>query len=106
MFQIKDFNPRSYQVAISNQASNNNTLVVLPTGMGKTSIAILTTINRLNNIENSKVLICTPTKPLSNQIHQEFINHTNIPEQRISLLTGSLKPDKRKQLWELSHVII
>lgn len=106
MFQIKNFQPRPYQVSIANQAINNNTLAVLPTGLGKTKIAILTTISRLNNINNSKALICTPTKPLSNQIHQEFINHTDIPEQRISLLTGSLKPEKRKQLWDLSHVII
>ena len=106
MFQIKDFNPRPYQVAISNQASNNNTLAVLPTGLGKTKIAILTSINRLNNIENSKVLICTPTKPLSAQIHKEFITNTDLQEQRISLLTGHLKPDKRKQLWDLSYIII
>jgi len=106
MFQIKDFNPRPYQVAISNQTSNNNTLVVLPTGLGKTKIAILTSINRLNNIENSKVLICTPTKPLSAQIHKEFITNTDLQEQRISLLTGHLKPDKRKQLWDLSYIII
>ncbi len=106
MFQIKNFQPRPYQVNISNQAINFNTLVVLPTGTGKTKIAILTAINRLNNIQNSKVLICAPTKPLSSQIHKEFIDFTDIPEQRISLLTGSLKPDKRKQLWDLSFVII
>ena len=106
MFQIKNFHPRPYQVNISNQAINFNTLAVLPTGLGKTKLAILTSINRLNNIPNSKILICAPTKPLSSQIHKELIDFTDIPEQRISLLTGTLKPDKRKQLWDLSFVII
>ena len=100
MFQTKDFQPRSYQLEISEKAINNNVLAVLPTGLGKTKIAILTALNRLNLIENSKVLICTPTKPLSSQIHKEFINNTTVQEQRISLLTGHLKPEKRKQLWD------
>lgn len=106
MFQIKNFTPREYQSNIFNTCKNNNTMVVLPTGTGKTKILILSAIERLNNFPNSKVLICTPTKPLSSQICEEFKANTDINEEKIFLLTGATPPEKRKQLWEDSTVIV
>ena len=35
---IKDFTPRLYQQTILGTSASNNTLVVLPTGLGKTAL--------------------------------------------------------------------
>jgi Fanconi anemia group M protein len=79
-------------------------LVVLPTGLGKTKIAILTAITRLNQYPDSKILFLTPTKPLANQIYEEFKESTNVSE--ISLFTGAVPPKKRKELYETAKIII
>lgn len=99
MYNIKNFEPRNYQLEILRTAKSNNTLVVLPTGTGKTKIAILTAIERLNKY-SSNILVITPTKPLSAQIQREFQASTNIPPEQIVLLTGALNPKKRQELWE------
>lgn len=104
MYNIKNFEPRLYQQTILDTCSRENTLVVLPTGLGKTKIGILTAIQRLNKYPNSKILFLTPTKPLANQIFQEFKNNTNIEE--INLFTGEVPPKKRQELWKGSKIII
>src|SRR3989344_2073282 len=103
MYEIKGFIPRNYQNSILETAKNSNTLVILPTGLGKTKISILLAIHELNKNPNSKILITSPTKPLSSQLCNEFKNHTNI--ENISLLTGSINPEKRKEIWENSTII-
>ncbi len=103
MYEIKGFIPRNYQNSILETAKNSNTLVILPTGLGKTKIAILLAINELNKNPNSKVLITAPTKPLASQLCEEFKRNTNI--ENISLLTGSTKPEKRKEIWNNSTII-
>ena len=104
MFSIKDFTPREYQKNILETSKSKNTLVCIPTGLGKTKSAILLAVDRLNKYPNTKILICTPTKPLSNQISNEFKNSTDIDPSKISLLTGAIKPEKRKQIWDNSIV--
>ena len=99
-----NFQPRLYQETILDSCIKDNTLVVLPTGMGKTKIAILTALNRLKKYPNSKILFLTPTKPLANQIFQEFKNETEINE--INLFTGAVSPKKREKLWKESKIII
>ncbi len=104
--EIRNFTPRLYQETILNTASNKNTLVVLPTGTGKTKIAILLAINRLTKFPESKILICSPTKPLSSQISKEFKECTNLQENEIILLTGETSPEKRIDLWKNSKIIV
>lgn len=104
MHEIKNFEPRLYQQTILHTCSKENTLVVLPTGLGKTKIGILNAINRLNKYPNTKALFLTPTKPLANQIFKEFKESTNIKE--IELFTGAVPPKKRRELWKKSKIII
>ena len=101
---IKNFIPRRYQQTIFQSAIQNNTLIILPTGLGKTKTSILVAVERLNKLPNSKVLFLTPTKPLANQIYKEFIACTNI--EKIKLFTGEILPKKRKELWDQSDTII
>ncbi len=104
MAEIKGFEPRLYQESIFKTCIKSNTLVVLPTGKGKTKLSILVAMHRLNNFPQSKVLFLTPTKPLAAQICQEFKDCSDVNE--INLFTGEVKPELRKGLWEESKVVI
>lgn len=103
---IRDFIPRLYQQTILGTAASNNTLVVLPTGLGKTAIAFLLAAHRLAIYPNSKILILAPTKPLCEQHVSSFKQHLNIEENKIVLFTGEVKPEKRAELWKEAQIII
>jgi len=40
-------------------------------------------------------LMCSPTKPLSNQIYNEFKKETDLDSDKIFLFTGATQPEKR-----------
>ena len=106
MIEIRNFQPRRYQELILNSIQYKNTLVILPTGLGKTKVAILAGVKRLNEFAESKVLFLTPTKPLADQIAKEFRNSTNLEDDSVVLLTGMIPPEKRKVLWKKADVIV
>ena len=106
MISIKNFVPRVYQQSILETSKQKNTLVCLPTGTGKTKSAILLAVHRLRLFPECKVLVCSPTKPLSNQIYEEFKECTTINPAVINLLTGAKRADERKKLWSCSSVIV
>jgi ERCC4-related helicase len=106
MYVIKGLEPRDYQKNIADTASKNNTLVVLPTGMGKTLIAVLVAVNRLNQYPDGKILILSPTRPLSAQHKKSLESYTSIDHEEIVLLTGKISPENRIGLYENAKVII
>ncbi|MBI4147539.1 DEAD/DEAH box helicase [Candidatus Woesearchaeota archaeon] len=103
---LRNFTPRLYQQTILGTVARHNTLVVLPTGLGKTAIAFLLTAQRLNNYPNSKILLLAPTKPLCEQHVESFREHLDIPAEKIVLFTGSVSPEKRALLWKDAQIII
>ncbi len=103
---LKDFTPRLYQQTILGTAANKNTLVVLPTGLGKTALAFLLAAQRLHHYPQSKILLLAPTKPLCEQHLETFQKHLDILPEKIVLFTGSIKPEKRAELWKDAQVIV
>lgn len=103
---LRDFTPRLYQQTILGTAAANNTLVVLPTGLGKTAVAFLLTAQRLSLYPNSKILMLSPTKPLCEQHRETFRRHLEIPEEKIVLFTGEIAPEKREQLWKDAQIVV
>ena len=103
---LKQFSPRLYQQTILGTAARANTLVVLPTGMGKSAIAFMLATQRLHHYPKSKILMLAPTKPLCEQHVVTFKKHLNIPEDNIVLFTGSVKPTKREELWKTAQIIV
>ncbi len=96
---------RAYQVAIAATALMYNTLVILPTGLGKTVIALLVIASRLHN-EGGKALVLAPTKPLVEQ-HANFFRKTmRLDESEIVALSGEVKPEKRAELWEKAKLVV
>jgi len=96
---------REYQVNIADSATKKNTLVVLPTGMGKTVIALVLIAKQLQKQDN-KILFLAPTKPLVTQHAQYLKQNLTIDENIITVFTGEVSPEKRKQTWEDSRIIV
>jgi ERCC4-related helicase len=103
---IRGFEPRLYQQTILYTAVKKNTLVVLPTGLGKTNIAVLLAANRLNSYIGSKVLILAPTKPLCDQHVESMRKFLDIAPEKIQLFTGMIKPAKRADMWKTCSIIV
>ena len=103
--EIKNFEPRLYQEKILETASKHNTLIVLPTGMGKTNIFLMIAAYRLRTHPNSKVFLIGPTRPLIEQYKNVFEKHFQIDPKEIAMFTGMVKPEKRKELWQTSKII-
>lgn len=88
---------RAYQEVIAASATEENTLVVLPTGLGKTVIAAMVAAEKL---EEGKVLFMAPTKPLAEQHLSSFEEFVDIEKDEMAVMTGKTRPDKRYKLWE------
>jgi ERCC4-related helicase len=97
--------PREYQRKIAETASNANTLVVLPTGLGKTVIAMLVAKSRLEKFPKGKVVILAPTRPLVLQHYETFRRMLNLTEVDAAVMTGETNPVERSFLWRRSHFI-
>lgn len=97
--------PRGYQKSIFETAKNANTLVVLPTGVGKTLIALLLAIERLKKHPLKKILILAPTKPLVEQHLQSF--QKELPElfADLQLFTGAIPAEQRQKIWQTAEII-
>ena len=106
----KGIEPRLFQQTILSTCINKNTLVVLPTGTGKTIISVLHIAFLLQKGEldedGSYVLIMAPTKPLINQHAKSFRNFLKIPENKIVELSGAVAPAKRKGIIQSAKIII
>jgi len=94
---------REYQVTIAESAKNRSTLVVLPTGLGKTPVSLLVMAHRL---QYGKILMMAPTKPLVSQHEVYFRKHLLLDTDQVNLLTGTIPVKKRKGIWDASRVVL
>jgi Fanconi anemia group M protein len=95
---------RAYQENIVKTATGGNTLCVLPTGLGKTSIAALVAANRLEKISSGKVLFLAPTRPLVEQHRKTFEKYFRLGLE-MKTVTGEDKPETRSALYSSSDII-
>lgn len=102
---LQNIKPRIYQQKIFESCVKENCLVVLPTGLGKTLISIMLTIERMKKFPGEKVLFLAPTKPLGEQQLKAF--QKNLPElfADMKLFTGAINSEKRKKLWNETDII-
>ncbi|MDO8517481.1 MAG: helicase-related protein [Nanoarchaeota archaeon] len=104
MKEIK-INPRDYQQKIFEKCIKDNCLVVLPTGTGKTLIAIMLAVERFKQFPLEKVLILAPTRPL---VEQHFNSFKKIlPEDwaDMQIFTGKTPAEQRKKIWQTAEFI-
>jgi len=102
---LSSIKPREYQSEIYETCKDKNCLVVLPTGMGKTLIALMLSIHTQKKHPATKTLFLAPTRPLAEQHLIYFQKH--LPElfAEMTLFTGKVSAEKRKKLWQTSDII-
>ena len=87
---------RDYQDNLAKQAISENCLIVLPTGLGKTTVALHVIAEFLSRSKGG-VLFLAPTRVLAHQ-HYEFLKN-NLLIDDVALVTGEDLLAKRKKLW-------
>ncbi|KAF9117969.1 3'-5' DNA helicase, partial [Mortierella sp. 14UC] len=95
---------RDYQYNIIRRALFTNTLVSLPTGLGKTFIAAVVMLNYFRWFPNSKIVFMAPTRPLVNQQIEACFKICGIPQNATMELTGQHSPALREQAWKEKQV--
>ena len=97
---------RAYQLSALDHCLSASTLLVLPTGMGKTPIEVMALAERLKQ-PGGRGIMLAPTNALVNQHLSDMRALLNLPEQQeIVALTGSIPPKKRREIWEAATIVI
>jgi len=111
LIQPDSLESREYQLSIAMKALDANTMVILPTGLGKTAVALLVAASRLYN-EKGKVLMLAPTKPLVEQHLRYFEKYLLVKQggdpvsSPFVMFTGDAPPAERTADWERATVIL
>ncbi len=104
--KLNEVHYRHYQVNIVNSCKNKNSLVVLPTGLGKTIIGVLLIANSLKKYPNGRIIILAPTRPLVSQHRVSCEKFLNIDSEQIVSFTGKVPPEKRIHSFKNSRIIV
>ena len=95
---------RAYQGSIAAAAVGHNTLVVLPTGLGKTAIALRCAAEFLLREPTRSILFLAPTRPLVVQHAREVERTLFAPPPLV--LTGAVLPERRTELLRPPQVVV
>lgn len=97
---------RAYQLSALDHCLSASTLLVLPTGTGKTPIEVMVLAERLRS-PGGRGIMLAPTNALVNQHLSDLKNLLNLPEdEEIVGLTGAIPPKKRRAIWESAKVVV
>ena len=96
----KSIEERKYQINIVRDTINQNSLVVLPTALGKTVIAALHIANCLEKDSKKNCVILAPTRVLVNQHYNFLLDKLNVPEDDIMFITGEDFYEERIEKWK------
>ncbi|MHA1972025.1 MAG: ERCC4 domain-containing protein [Candidatus Hodarchaeales archaeon] len=108
-FVTHEAEPRVYQQMIFSEcvANSGNTLVILPTGLGKTVIMAYLAAYTLKKKPDMQILILTPTRPLVHQVKQMFTQFIgNLDPDLVLEVSGEVSPDTREKLYPSAKIII
>ncbi|KAJ0421904.1 hypothetical protein BJY00DRAFT_281386 [Aspergillus carlsbadensis] len=95
---------RDYQFNIAQKGLFHNTLVALPTGLGKTFIAATIMLNWFRWTQDAQIVFVAPTKPLVSQQISACYQIAGIPRSQTTMLTGDAPPGVRAEEWRTRRV--
>tara|TARA_B110000008_G_scaffold176232_1_gene175790 strand:+ start:327 stop:2072 length:1746 start_codon:yes stop_codon:yes gene_type:complete len=97
---------RAYQLEAVDEALTGSMLLVLPTAAGKTAVAWMTIAEILKK-DRGWILFLAPTNGLVDQ-HVKDLRRIikNIKKYNVISMTGSISPEKRKDLWNSARIIV
>lgn len=90
---------RDYQFNIVARSLFHNTLVALPTGLGKTFIAATVMLNYYRWTTDAQIIFMAPTKPLIAQQMEACYGIAGIQRSDTVLMTGDTTPGIRAEEW-------
>ena len=97
---------RAYQLSALDHCLSASTLLVLPTGMGKTPIEVMALAERLR-LRGGRGIMLAPTNALVNQHLSDLQKLLVLPEEsEIVALTGSIPPKKRQKIWDSATIVV
>lgn len=99
LVNVESIERRTYQERVAENALRGNTLVSIPTGLGKSLIAALVAASRLAQYPDRHVVILAPTRPLVEQHFGTFKRMLRLDPQDFACVTGQTSPDDRSQDW-------
>lgn len=102
MLRADRIQEREYQVKLAEEASHANSLLVLPTGLGKTVVACYVIAARLSD-SDGRALILAPSRPLADQHRATFGKFLDAGP--VALLTGNETPRRRAGIWNSRRII-
>jgi Fanconi anemia group M protein len=106
LIKPKKIQSRIYQQVLYAESMKSNTLIILPTGMGKTIVMVMVAANFLSKDTKKQVVIIAPTRPLVDQHSTTLKDKLNINPDLITIISGHTPPQKRKDLWDAAQVLI
>ncbi|KAG6832231.1 hypothetical protein H0H92_004196 [Tricholoma furcatifolium] len=95
---------RDYQFNIVKRCLFDNTIVALPTGLGKTFIAGVIMLNYYRWFPEGKIVFVAPTKPLVAQQIEACHQACGIPGCDAAELTGQIARAARGRLWKEKRI--
>lgn len=93
---------RLFQLDLAAAALQSSSLIVVPTGLGKTVIALMVILARM---DRGRILFLAPTKPLVEQ-HASFLRRVLKDGDMVSMMTGESPPEKRIESWLQSRIVV
>ena len=106
LIKVDTVEARLYQeVLVTRIIEKGNTLVVAPTALGKTLVAVMLAAYTLEKTPEKKILFLAPTKPLVVQHEKSFKKFLNIEEDRIISITGTTKVKEREEYYKTKTII-
>jgi len=99
LVNVETIERRTYQERVAESALRGNTLVSIPTGLGKSLIAALVAAKRLEQYPERRVVVLAPTRPLVEQHYKTFKRLLRLNPEEFACVTGQASPDDRNQAW-------
>ena len=96
---------RAYQIRSLKKALNSSTLMVMPTGFGKTAVQWMVMADFLSR-SDGKILLIAPTTGLVEQQHRMATEMIDIDANEVVIYTGDTAPAKRPNLWGSARIIM
>lgn len=96
---------RGYQIEATQACIRCSTLLVMPTGFGKTAVQWNCIADALGS-DITKIVVTAPTVGLVEQQRRMILERILIDEEKVRTYTGGDRPAKRGKIWEEATIII
>jgi len=95
---------RAYQLDALRTALSGSTMMVMPTGFGKSAVQWLAIAAHLER--QGHVLLVAPTVALLDQHRRMILRHLQVDEEEVVVYTGTTPPAKRPALWAQGRIVL